>query len=218
MRTHPVFLCLEDRLCVVVGGDALVEGKVETCRRAGAEVTVVAVSLAPRLRQLADMGQIRWLPRDYRSGDLAGAVLAYASTRDPALIEQLREEARRERVLLNVVDVPDACSFFAAAVVSRGDLQLAIGTGGASPMLAASIRRELETRFGEEYGRLVAILGAVRRVLAGDPARPTVLSALVASPLLALLRQGDRQAVDALLARVAGAECTLDRLGIPSVG
>ena len=94
---------------------------------------------------------------------------------------------------------------------------MAIGTGGASPSLAASIRRELETRLGEEYGPLVAILGAVRRVLAGDPARPTVLSALVASPLLDLLRRGDREGVDALLARVAGVECTLDRLGIASM-
>lgn len=218
MRTHPVFLCLENRRCIVVGGDALVEGKAEACWRAGADVTVIAEALAPALRRLADAGAIGWQPRSYRAGDLAGAVLAYASTRDPELIAQLREEARRERVLLNVVDVPEACSFLAPAVVARGELQVAIGTGGASPSLAASIRREFETRLGEEYGPLVAILGAVRRVLAGDPARSTVLSALVASPLLDLLRRGDREGVDALLARVAGVECTLDRLGVPLAG
>ncbi len=218
MRTHPVFLCLEGRRCVVVGGDALVEGKVEACWRAGADVTVVTETLAPGLRQLADTGAVRWLARPYRPGDLAGATLAYASTRDPDLIARLRDEALQERVLLNVVDVPEACSFLAPAVVTRGELQVAIGTGGASPALAGALRRELDAHLGEEYGPLVAILAAVRRVLAGDPTRPTVLSALVASPLRELVRQGDRAAIDALLGRLAGASCTLDRLGIPAVG
>jgi siroheme synthase-like protein len=214
MRTHPVFLCLEGRRCVAIGGDDLIAGKVEACREAGGDVTVVSSALASRLRKLADAGRVRWLRRDYRPGDLAGAFIAYARCREPDQIALLRDEAARERVLLNVVDVPDACSFFAGAVVSRGDLQVAIGTGGASPSLAASLRRELEGRLGEEYGQLVAILGAVRRTLAGDPTRrQAVMASLVASPLADLLRRGDRPAIDALLSRIAGAACTLDRLG-----
>src|SRR5262249_59662133 len=71
--------------------------------------------------------------RGYLPGDLRGAVVAYSSSRDPATIATLREEAARERVLLNVIDVPDACSFLAPAVIARGDLQVAIGTGGARP-------------------------------------------------------------------------------------
>lgn len=219
MRTHPVFLCLEGRRCVAIGGDALIAAKADACRDAGGDVTVVASVLSPELRGPADAGQIRWVPRDYRPGDLAGAFIAYASCQDPELIARIRDEAERERVLLNVVDVPDACSFFAGAVVSRGDLRVAIGTGGASPSLASSLRRELETRLGREYGPLVAILGAVRRALAGDPARRrAVMAALVASPMVDLLRRGDREAVDALLTRIAGGACTLDRLGVESVG
>lgn len=218
MRTHPVFLRLERRRCVAIGGDELVAGKVEACRNAGGDVVVVATALTQGLRGLADAGHVRWLARDYQPGDLAGAFIAYASCRDPARIAALRDEAERERVLLNVVDVPDSCSFFAGAVVSRGDLQVAIGTGGASPALAAALRREIESRVGEEYGPLVAILGAVRRTLAGDPARQSVLTSLVASPLADLLRHGDRPAIDALLTRIAGATCTLDLLGVESVG
>jgi len=214
MRTHPVFLCLEGRPCVAIGGDAAIEGKVEACRRAGATVTVVAAQLTPGLEALAGTGAIRWHARDYRPGDLRGAVLAYASTRDPQRIDLLRAEAERERVLLNVIDVPAACSFLSPAVVERGALQVAIGTGGASPLLAARLRRALETELGPEYAPLVDILGAVRRSLDDAPERTEILAALLDSPLLDLLRRGDRAAVDQLLVQVAGDGCSLDRLGV----
>jgi len=212
MRTHPVFLRLEGRGCVVVGGDAAAIEKAKACLEAGARVTVVAPALD------ADLAGIRHVGRAYRRGDLAGAFLAYASTRDPELIRRLADEAERERVLLNVIDVPEACSFVAPAVVRRGALQIAIGTGGASPGLAARLRRELEARLGPEWAPFVAILGGVRAALAGDPARAEVMSKLLASPLLELVRQGRYQEVDALLAREAGDGCTLARLGVPLGG
>lgn len=218
MRTHPVFLCLEGRPCVALGGDGPIEAKVEACRHAGAAVTVVAPSLTPRLQALAEAGAIRWLAREYQPGDLHGAVLAYASTRDPDVIARLREESARERVLLNVIDVPEACGFIAPAVVQRGALQVAIGTGGESPALAAHLRRELDAQLGPEYASLVDILGAVRRVLGGDPRRAAVLASLVDSPLRDLLQRRDAPAVDRLLAQIAGEQCTLDRLGVGPVG
>ncbi len=214
MRTHPVFLCLEGRACVAVGGDPAIESKVEACRRAGAQVTVVAAEVGERLRALIGAGDIRWRPRDYRPGDLRGTVLAYASTRDPERIALLRDEAAREHVLLNVIDVPDACAFLAPAVVERGALQVAIGTGGASPLLASRLRRQVDAWLEPEYAPLVEILGAVRRTLGPDPQRAAILAALVDSPLLELLRRGDRPGVDRLLARVAGERCRLDRLGV----
>src|SRR5207237_1025496 len=118
------------------------------------------------------------------------------------------------RVLLNVIDVPEACTFISPAVVERGDLTVAIATGGASPGLSARLRRELEAQLGPEYATVVAILGAVRGRLADDPGRGEVVNALVASPLLELVRRGDRAGVDALLLRLAGPRCTLACLAI----
>ncbi|TMA58340.1 MAG: bifunctional precorrin-2 dehydrogenase/sirohydrochlorin ferrochelatase, partial [Deltaproteobacteria bacterium] len=133
---------------------------------------------------------------------------------DPETIAQLRDEAARERVLLNVIDVPDASTFLSPAVLARGELTVAIGTGGASPALAARLRRDLETHVGPEYGPFVAILGAIRRVLAPEPGRAEVLSALLDSSLLDLVRRGAREEIDGLLTRVAGERLTLDRLGV----
>jgi len=218
MRTHPVFLRLESRRCVVVGGDAAAARRADACLHAGAEVAVVAPELGPELAALRAEGRVRHLAREYRPGDLAGALLVYASTRDPELIARLAAEAERERALLNVIDAPEACTFIAPAVVERGDLQIAVATGGASPGLSARLRRELEAQVGPEYAAFVAILGAVRRALAADPARAAtraeVVGALLASPLLELVRRGRREEIDRLLARVAGDGFTLGRLGV----
>ncbi|TMA46267.1 MAG: bifunctional precorrin-2 dehydrogenase/sirohydrochlorin ferrochelatase [Deltaproteobacteria bacterium] len=211
MRTHPVFLRLEGRRCVVVGADGPAAAKAAACLRAGADVTLVAPELPAAL---ATEDGLRHVDRDYRPGDLAGAFLAYASTRDPGVIRQLRDEAERERVLLNVVDVPDASTFLSPAVLARGELTIAIGTGGASPGLSARLRRELEGHVGPEYGPFVAILGAIRRALGREPGRAEVLSALLDSSLLELVRRGAREEIDRLLARVAGDRLTLERLGV----
>jgi precorrin-2 dehydrogenase/sirohydrochlorin ferrochelatase len=218
MRTHPVFLRLEGRRCVIVGGDDAAAAKARACLAAGAEVTMIAPELVPGVPN----GAIRHLSRAYRPGDLAGAFLAYAATRDPELIRQLADEAARERVLLNVIDVPEACTFLSPAVLERGDLRIAIGTGGASPGLAARLRQELETRVGPEYGPFLAILGGVRGALAADPARAPergqVVAALLRSPLLELVRRGQRAEIDALLARLVGDGCSLERLGVSLAG
>ena len=199
---------------MVVGGDAAAEGKVRACLEAGAVVTVVAAESTPSLRALGAGGQVEHLARDYRPGDLAGAFLAYASVDGPSRAAALREEAERERVLLNVIDRPEACSFIAPAVVARGPLTIAVGTGGASPGLAQRLRRQLETQFGPEFGPYTAILGAVRDRLAGNPARADVLGRLLDSPLLDLVRRGDRGAIDPLLARAVGDGCTIAALGV----
>ena len=215
MRTHPVFLRLEGRRCVVLGGDVAAAGKAIACQRAGAAVTIVAPELTPELAAAVAAGRLHHVARPYRDGDLSGVLLCYASTRDSALIGRLRAEAERERVLLNVIDTPEVSGFVSPAVVERGELQIAIGTGGASPGLAARLKRELEAWLGPEYGPFVSILGAVRRVLATDSARRTgVLGELLASPLLDLVRERRRDEIDALLARIAGDDLTLDGLGV----
>ena len=213
MRTHAVFLRLDGRRCVVVGGDATAERKVCACLNAQAHVAVIAPELTTGLQALHASGRIACLQRPYRDGDLRGATLAYACERDPSVIAALRAEAERERVLLNVVDVPDACTFFAPAVVGRGDLQIAIGTGGSSPGLAARLRRDLEARLGPEYAPYVTILGAVRTALP-SARRAEVMERLVDSELLSLVQRGEAAEIDALLTRLAGDACTLGRLGV----
>jgi siroheme synthase-like protein len=219
MGTHPVFLCLAGRRCVVLGGDEQAALKALACRVAGAEVTVIAAEVTGALRAEIACGHLTHSARAYRPGDLVGAFVCYASLRDPDDIARVQDEARRERVLLNVIDVPSACDFFAGAVLEHGALQVAVGTGGGSPAVAARVRDRIAAEIGPEFGTMVDILGEVRRKLSGRADRNDVLRALARSGLPELLRAADLDGVDRLLSAMAGAECSLAHLGIvPEAG
>jgi precorrin-2 dehydrogenase/sirohydrochlorin ferrochelatase len=106
------------------------------------------------------------------------------ATASRAVNESVFGEARRRGVLCNVVDVPEQCDFFYPAVVQRGDLQIAVSTGGQSPSLAQKLRQQLDRQFGPGYEEWVARLGETRReVLSSslDPERKRWLLQSLAS-------------------------------------
>jgi precorrin-2 dehydrogenase/sirohydrochlorin ferrochelatase len=109
---------------------------------------------------------------------------------------------------VNIVDQPDLCTFIVPAQVRRGELTLAISTGGASPALARKLREELELHFGPEYGPYLALLQAVRtRLLAerrGNPDNAVLFHRLVHSSLLPALSRGDMEEVREILQEILG--------------
>src|SRR4029077_3136626 len=117
----------------------------------GASVHSVAPRATPRVREWARNSRIEWSAREYAPADLAGVFLVIAATGSPALHEDIYAEAQSRGVLCNAVDEPQRCDFYFPAVVRRGELQIAISTGGASPALAQRLRKELEQRFGPEW-------------------------------------------------------------------
>jgi len=210
MPTHPVFLCVEGRRCLVAGGDAAAARRARALHTAGATVTVVAPRLGPEMASLLAGGGIEHLARDVRPGDLTGVFLAYATGLSETEAAALAAEATVARALLNVTDQPRFCSFHEPAVVDRGGFKIAVGTSGASPGLAAAVRGELDARFGPEYRSFVGILTAVRRWRNGGAA----VEALRRSTLLDLVRAGRIDDIDRLLTAVVGEGCTLAALGV----
>jgi siroheme synthase-like protein len=142
----------------------------------------------------------------------------YAATDDPKLHRELAAEARALGIPINVVDVPELCTFIAPAVVKRGALQIAISTAGASPAFAARLRRELEDQFGAEYALTLEVLRAARRMLHADEIDPAErmrrLSDLANSALPVAVARGDVDAIERILATHLGAGVGLSRLGI----
>jgi len=165
---YPALLELRGRRCVVVGSRAVREGKVEALLAGGADqVLVLAEGPLARLEALAADPRVRVERRPWRPDDLDGAFLVVGWDPDPAERARLAAEARARRALVNVIDDVPNCDFAAPAVVRRGDLVLAIGTGGASPALAAKLRQELEERFGPAWAEVLEVLRDLR---AGMPA------------------------------------------------
>jgi siroheme synthase-like protein len=115
------------------------------------------------LAALAALGRIADRRRTFRRSDLRNCALVVVATGDQGVDDAVAAMARRARVLVNVVDRPEQCDFILPSVLRRGELQIAVSTGGRSPSLAREIRRRLETLFGPEYGELIARTGEARR-------------------------------------------------------
>jgi precorrin-2 dehydrogenase / sirohydrochlorin ferrochelatase len=165
MPLFPAFLKIEGRRCLVVGAGPVAEEKIVGLLEARATVIVVAPKATERIQQLAASKKIKYQPRKFRPADLRDVFLAVAATSSPALHAKIFAEARRRRVLCNVVDDPEHCDFYYGSVVRRGSLQIAISTEGHSPALAQRLRKHLESEFGDEYAAWLEELGAIRKRL-----------------------------------------------------
>jgi precorrin-2 dehydrogenase/sirohydrochlorin ferrochelatase len=149
---------------VVVGDDAVRDGKVESLLAAGAtDVVVVARGPADQLDRLISVGGVTLRRRTWEPADLDGAFLVLGASRDPVERAAIAREARARQALVNVVDDIPQCDFAAPALLRRGELVIAVGTGGAAPALAKQLRGRLADEFGEEWAEVVQILREVRQ-------------------------------------------------------
>jgi precorrin-2 dehydrogenase/sirohydrochlorin ferrochelatase len=188
MPLFPIFLKLAARPCLVVGAGNLAESKIESLRAAEAAVTVIAPWASARIEEMAASGEVVWLQRPYRDGDVAaGTFLVVTATDVPAVNRAVYLEATSKQVLCNAVDDPPYCDFYFPSLVKRGDLQIAISTAGASPALAQRLRKELNEALPLDLGMWLEDLGNLRReVLQLEPlneARKQLLHTLASRPV-----------------------------------
>ncbi len=179
---------------MVIGGGAVAQRKVTTLLRFGAKITLISPTVTKRLGHSAQQGTVRHLARRYRSGDVKGAWLVYAATDDQRLNAQVFREASAAQIFTNVIDQKPLCSFIAPAIAKRGDVVIAISTGGASPTVAKRLRRELQSRIGAEYVPLLKLLnslrGAAKRTLPRYQDRKRYFDGLVGGRVFEMVRAG----------------------------
>ena len=209
-RYYPAFIDVRGRNCLVIGGGPLGEEKVVKLLECNAKVIVIAPEVTPAVEKLAAQGQVEWLMREYRTGDLAQAFIAIASTDDDDTNRQIYAEAEERNVLLNVVDVTHLCTFIAPSVARRGEVTVATSTGGASPALARTFREKLESSRILEFADLAPILARGRAELRHRGLRvpPDHWQRCISEELLDIVQSGDEAAAYQLLEEglLAGAE------------
>ena len=147
---------------MVIGGGKVALRKVKALLEHGARVQVISPDPCLELSQLAKNGTLELLPRDYSWGDLEDAFVVVAATDDSSINKRVAEEARKRGVLVNVVDDPEKSDFIMPSYLRRGDITIAVSTGGRSPTLARKIRTRLEENFGAEYASLALLVGDIR--------------------------------------------------------
>jgi precorrin-2 dehydrogenase/sirohydrochlorin ferrochelatase len=202
-----VALDLRARHCLVVGGGGVATRKIDALLEAEAAVTVVATEASDQVRTLAKEGRLELQERSFIPADLDGAFLVIAATDDAAVNREVSADARARGVLVNAADDPASCDFILPAILRRGDVQIAITTGGRSPALARHLRQRLEMLVPPEYGRLVGVLADVRIRLRQEGAQVSASEwqAAIDDDLLGLIRTGHLEAAaDRVHARLLG--------------
>ena len=187
---YPVTLRLAGRRCLVVGGGVVAARKVDGLRDAGAVVTVVAPEMCPALEARTDVALAR---RAYRRGEVAGYWLAIAATNDPGTNRAAFLDGEAAGVWVNGADDPANCSFTLPSVLRRGDLTVAVSTGGRSPALARWVRRRLAEELGPEFEALLDLLADQRQAVLGQGGSTEDLNwdTAIDDELLQLVRAGE---------------------------
>lgn len=200
---YPMMVDLAGRRCLVVGGGRVAERKVALLLECGAEVEVVSPATTRKIADLAARGAIRLARRAVRPADLDRAFLVFAATDDAQVNQSVAHEVRKAGGLVNVADAPEACNFLVPSVIRRGDLTIAISTGGGSPALAKRLRQRLEATIGPEYEAFLAALRELRARAQQAISDPTERQALyrraVDSDLFEHAARGDKAAMAACI-------------------
>ena len=171
MSLLPVFMKMAGRRVLVVGAGNVAAEKIESLLQAEAAITVVAPEGLESVAKLADEGQVIWHRREFAAEDLEGVFVAIAATASVEVNHRVFALAVERGILCNAVDDPPYCDFYFGSVVRRGDLQVAVSTGGESPAVAQGLRRELEAALPRDLGPWLGEVGRLRReVLASHPA------------------------------------------------
>ena len=208
MKYYPVNLDIRNRSCLVVGGGGVGTRKVKTLIECGAVVTVISPQVSTRLEKMAADNLITLEKRAYQAGDLQGNFLVIGATDDETLNRRIHAEAEASNTLCNIADRPEICNFILPAIVSRGDLMLAVSTSGKSPAYAKQLRKALEKQFGPEYEPFLQLMGAIRKRLLCEKHEPEahkpLFEKLINGGLLDLIRENRTGQIDALLKDVLG--------------
>ncbi|MFZ0450318.1 MAG: bifunctional precorrin-2 dehydrogenase/sirohydrochlorin ferrochelatase [Desulfatiglandaceae bacterium] len=216
MAYYPIFLNLTNKKALVVGGGQVAQRKVETLLECDASVSVVSRDLTPMLKEWADQGKIEYRGTTFEGKMLDGIFIVISATDDSQLNHKVSVFAQERGLLINAVDQPEDCNFIVPAIIRRGDLQVAISTSGKSPALARKIRIELEQYFGEEYGKMLLLMGKARDwVLSkGLPQEKNrqLFHKLVESDMMQAITRGDRKRGVEILRDVFGDDISPDRL------
>ncbi len=193
---YPIYLDIEDRPVLIIGGGEVCTRKAETMLKYGGRVTIVSPAFTDEIEQWATAGRVTLRRKLYDESDLHGAAIVIASTDNRCVNGRIARDCRRRKIPVNVVDVTHLCEFIVPAIIESGSIQIAISTGGKSPALARTLKEDLKRAIGDEYAEVNDVLGTLRagakKTLPTDVDRKRFFDGIIAAGILDMLRNGRR--------------------------
>ena len=210
---YPIYIDIENRDVLIIGGGNVCARKAETMMKYGAKVRVISPELTDEIERWAEEGCLTIVRKRYEASDLDGANIVIASTDHQEVNEQIAADCRARRIPVNVVDVTPLCEFIVPAIVESGSIQIAVSTGGKSPAVARTLKEDLQRMIGPEYAEVNDVLGTLRAgakgVLPTDVDRKQFFDSIIAAGVLGMLRDGRRRDAYETIARAC------DAAGVP---
>jgi len=163
---YPIMYKIKGKRVVVIGAGQVALRKVNDLTQAGAHVVVIAPDINPELEEFAlHHPTITIIKRKYQKGDCAGAALVFSATNNTQVNRTVFEEASALNIPINAVDDPDNSSFYVPSFFTRGSLLVAVSTGGASPAMAAKVRRLIEHSIPQNIEILLDTMNELRTLI-----------------------------------------------------
>jgi precorrin-2 dehydrogenase/sirohydrochlorin ferrochelatase len=210
MSFYPIFVELEGKTVLVVGGGNVAQRKIETLLHFRASIQIISKELTHKLKKLVEAKKIQHIGAEFRDEHLDSAFLVIAATDDKQLNQKISECARKKHMLINAVDQPADCNFIVPSIVNRGDLLIAISTSGKSPALAKKIREQLEAQFGNEYEVFLTLMSRLRKEILSmglsQNENSLIFREIVDSDILKFLAQDDWEGVESALRHILPGE------------
>jgi len=199
----PLFLDIQKKPCLIVGGGFIASRKVIVLRRAQARVTVIAPEISTELQRKVKANDITWQKKKYVPEDLQGYQLVIAATDDRKVNAEVAAHCREQNVLVNAADDAKNCDFILPSIIDRSPVQIAVSTGGASPVLARMLRAKLENCTPAAYGQLAKLIEdnrlAARAKFASVDQRRKFWEQVLQGPIAELVFAGRQAAAQILL-------------------
>ncbi len=199
----PIFLDLNGKRVLLVGGGTIAARKADLLLRAGADLTVIAPVIDDELATLARDHEFTHKSGALTTDDVAASVIAFGCSPDDSVNMRLCEIAASVGVPVNVSDRTEHCDFIMPAIVDRSPLLIAISSGGTSPLLVRMLKARFETTIPAAYGRLAEFAGSYRdRIKAKVPnliRRRRFWEAMVSGPVAEHLFSNQVEEADSLM-------------------
>jgi precorrin-2 dehydrogenase / sirohydrochlorin ferrochelatase len=207
LKYYPVFWDIRGKKCIIVGGGEVAARKAERLLNCGAKVFVISPKLSPEVAALKEKNILCHIAAQYSDDLIDGAALIIGATDDEKINARISSDARSRNIPVNIVDDPAKCDFILPSLVQRGDLAIAIGTGGNSPALARHLREELESKYGREYEIFLNILGNLRvKMVKNEGMGKEWFESLLAAGILDAIKEKNVERVKKIVQKITGEE------------
>jgi precorrin-2 dehydrogenase/sirohydrochlorin ferrochelatase len=158
---YPAMLNLRNKKCSVIGGGLVALRKCITLLECEASIKVVSLTFRKEFSEF-DPARVLLIRDVFRTQYIEDCFIVIAATEDKELNKEIYNYCEENRILINVVDEPELCSFIVPAYLRRGDLTISVSTGGKSPALARKIKEDIAVSYPAEYAQYVEIMGLIR--------------------------------------------------------